>query len=211
MVELTKEKGNLNLNQRDFSMVFHYFDNIGLSRTGKDFLEAHLQLQEFQNRSTILQAGTTFTQLAFILKGQCREYIKRENEREYTYQFYLQHQWMLNGSFIQQCPAMGTIQALGKVRLAVLPRTAFETFCTLFPEGRQFQALLAEQVACAHETHLINLLSKNATERYNFLTIHRPELINAFAGLHLSSFIKIRPESLSRIRRDKLNKKNDNV
>ena len=210
MFLLDGKKINTSLNQRDFAAITHFFRKIELSKNGKEFLKTHLQIQQYKNREIFLSAGTICSQLAFILKGQCREYIKKENDREYTYQFYLKHQWIMNGSFMQQCPALGNIQALGQVRLATLPRSAFDAFCKLFPEGKRFRALLAEQVACKHERHLINLLSKNATERYDFLVEHQPELVNAIAGLHLSSFISVRPESLSRIRSSKINGKNDN-
>jgi len=200
-MSLTVKSAPPKLNHHDWLILQQQLKKkCAFSKKAVAFLKDNFYLEKYKHRTHYLQSGETCPALAFILNGQCRAYLTKNN-REYTYQFFTKHQWIVNRSYIQQTPSIGAIQIHGSTRLALIDRAHFKLFCQLFPEGRQLQALLYEQLASSQETHLINLLTLNAAERYHFLIEHQPELVHAFAGIHLSSFLDMRPESLSRIRR----------
>jgi CRP-like cAMP-binding protein len=63
--------------------------------------------------------------------------------------------------------------------------------------------ILMEQYYIQLENHMISLQSHSATERYEQLLSHQPEIFQHVQLQFIASYLGISPETLSRIRKSK--------
>lgn len=104
-------------------------------------------------------------------------------------------------SFVTGAPAEETIEALDAVE-GVMVRLV--DFCDAHPgeTAERLRRVLAEQHFLAMERRLRNLQWKSARERWRFFAAHmEPDIVARVPGFHVASYLGVRPESLSRVRR----------
>lgn len=182
-------QGNLrqfaNLSDQDLELAKHLWTPKRISKT--DFFN-------FQN--------SVCRHIGFITKGIFRiYYIDSKNELEQNVFFVPENYFLVSlKSFLTQTACPYYIEALEDSEIMVIKH---EDLIALYPQSQgweRFGRLLAEQYFILTQSKTESLFSQTAEERYLGMLRDFPDLINRVSLGHLSSYLGIKPPSLSRIR-----------
>lgn len=190
----------------DYSSIINHIRTIG------NFTDVHVQLfiqyltpVSLSKDSWILKEGQTCKSFFFIRKGAVRQYLIDEHGNEYTTGLYIENQFALNQqSFIKQQPSVSNIVTTTDCELFEFNVHGLHD---LIQQSQAFFQLgkLLEQEHSYH-THYEHLTSPE--EKYRLLLQQQPELLNQFPLKHVASYLKMTPETLSRVR-NKITKRVD--
>ncbi len=110
-------------------------------------------------------------------------------------------------SYHQKVPSKHYLQCVEDSRLAVL---SYEKEQELFKRIDGFESLCrvsVEDELGAQQEKLSHFMMMSPEQRYLDLLEHRPELLQRIPQYHLASYLGVKPESLSRIRKRIANRK----
>lgn len=169
-----------------------------------DALLSGTTVDTFDKDSMILSAGNTCQYLRFIAVGCVRIY-ELHDETERTTHFFTENQIFLDfNSFTTGTPTNFNVVAVEDTQLISLHVLKLAEIYTAHPEFERMMRLMAENQSIQEFELRKLLLNCTGIERYQYLIHHMPELFKRFALKDIASFIGITPESLSRLRRQKI-------
>ncbi len=172
-----------------------------LSREEFISFAALLTPRRLAKHETFLRAGEICTHIAFVNKGCLRYYYLKEGN-EYNGQFFFEGAWVGDyQSFLSGQPSVQYVDALEDSELLVIPRTDLQRLYTEQPRFERFGRLLAENIVIGSQRRTASLLFDSPEERYLKLITERPKVVERIALHHIASYLGIKPESLSRIRK----------
>ena len=145
----------------------------------------------------ILKEGHVCQSFYFILSGSCIHNYPAQDGSDHIVNLYVTGDWFTDyQSFTSQKPSTTSIQAFEDTRLATIDIHSLHHLViespVFFRAGRLFQTM--------QYTDISNL-GLSPEEKYRELLLKRPELLQKFPLKFLASYLRIRPETLSRIRK----------
>ncbi|GAB3641595.1 Crp/Fnr family transcriptional regulator [Spirosoma arcticum] len=148
-----------------------------------------------------LRAGEVCTQIAFINQG-CLRYYYLKDGTEFNGQFFFEGSWIGEyQSFLTGQPSIQYFDALENAELLVMQHRDLQKLYTDLPKFERFGRVLAENVVIGSQRRTASLLFDSPEERYLNLISDRPKVIERIPLHHIASYLGIKPESLSRIRK----------
>ena len=174
----------------------------GLTDEEIELYLSFLRIRTLEKKEHLLIAGDTCNNVAYINKGCLRRYIIDEHSQETILNFSLEDYWTGDlESFIYQKPTIYYVQALEKCELLLLSR---ENFFRANEELPKFKKFHDNKVQRNHYYALKRLsIAKSATpeEKYISLMKDQPQLFQRVPLHYIASYLGIKPESLSRLRK----------
>lgn len=169
------------------------------------FMEC-IPIKEFKKGSILLREGQVSKDSFFVIQGCVRKYYIMDGE-ERTTAFYVEDESVASlQSYKNKSPANHYFECIEDCKLAVLNYNKeqalfkrvpkYETLCRMSMEGdfgEQQEALAA-------------FITSSPEVRYRNLLKTRPDLLQRVPQYHLASYLGVKPESLSRIRKRIANK-----
>lgn len=163
--------------------------------------KSSLIIRKYAKNEFILNEGETEKYLSIVVSGVTRHYVPSKGE-EKSFDFSFQHEFNCSyASFIQQSSSKFYIQALEPTILASLHYNVLQELYKLNPLSNIFGRTAVEQYYIWREEREISLLTDSAEERYIKLMEKYPIYIQKIPQKYLSSYLNIKPESLSRIKK----------
>jgi len=148
-----------------------------------------------------LSEGQVCKHVGFVLKGLLRYYINHDGE-EKTYAFTQENNFVCNNeSFIPQSPSTKSIQALEDCEILQISHHGLEIFYKSVKEGERFGRLIIEQVFIQTLQDLSSFYIDTPESRYEKFVKNHPDLLQRISQYHIASYVGVKPQSLSRIRR----------
>ncbi|MEM7086204.1 MAG: Crp/Fnr family transcriptional regulator [Bacteroidota bacterium] len=159
-------------------------------------VEQELKHRKLTKNEVLLREGEICKSAYFIQSGSLIQYQMDEIEQQII-DLHIENEWFLNhSSFIAQKPSATTITAFEESEILELSvcslHKLIETSPVFFALGK-----ILEQ---AQERALFFDNSFSPAEKYNYILESRPQLIQKFPLKLISSYLKIAPETLSRVR-----------
>ncbi|MFD1770450.1 Crp/Fnr family transcriptional regulator [Sphingobacterium suaedae] len=182
--------------------IYDYFKQL-TDISEKDWLLFYSKLQhvEFPKKAIILEQGKTEKHLSFIEKGMIR-FFKPRLDQDFTFAFAFEKSFVsAYDSFLTQQPSTYNIEAMTD---CVLWRITYDDLHAIYENttvGDRIGRKVAEDIYLKKMKREIALLDDTAKKRYLDLMKEQPKLIQYIPLKYLASYIGIRPQSLSRIRR----------
>jgi CRP/FNR family transcriptional regulator, anaerobic regulatory protein len=105
-------------------------------------------------------------------------------------------------SFSLEIPSMFNLQALEECDLLVSSKVEFEAAVATIPAFAAFYRAKVSRAYAASNLRLVLERSKTAEERYQQLLATAPWVIERVPQRHVASFLGIKPQSLSRVRKN---------
>lgn len=165
------------------------------------------QLSKSQKGKLLLQEGQKCKNIWYLKEGAVRFYENLNGENWTTHFFLAPSMFTVYNSLINDVPSELNIEATSDVVLEVLPyahlKELYDNSHTLERVGRK----MAEYQFTAEFNRRRMLINMDALERYEFLEENQPEVFQQFQQKDIATYIGITPESLSRLRKYRLNRK----
>ena len=145
--------------------------------------------------------------IAFINKGCVRNFhIDNKGDEQIIY-FAVEDWWVADlQSFFLHIPSMFSLQALENCDLLVSTKTQFENAFEAVPVFEKFYRLKTQTAYTKTQKSVIEK-TETAEERYIKLLDTSPSILQRVPQHYLASYLGIKPQSLSRIRKKILIKK----
>ena len=172
-----------------------------------DFIRPHLSIEERNKGDFVLKSGDIQTHMGFVCCGLLRRFFSNEKGNEITTGFTKENEYVTDYSaFIRQKPTKYFIQCLEPCVIINLPYAIILESYKKFKNSEMYGRLVAERVLTILSDRVEGFLFHTAEERYLNFIAKNEDLINRISLTHLSSFLGIERQSLSRIRK-RLSKK----
>lgn len=165
------------------------------------FTEMHLDAGAY-----FLEEGKVCRHVAYIQKGLLRYFINQDgNER--TMYFSSENEFAsYYPSFLSGHPSDKYIQALEPTELLVITRERLQYFYRNIREGEKFGRVAIEQVFLSAIRQLDSFYTDTPEQRYRQFLESYPGLAQRIPQYYIASYVGIKPQSLSRIRKRILEK-----
>lgn len=154
-----------------------------------------------------LAEGQICKQVGFIVNGLMRYYINHDGEDK-TYAFARENNFICNNeSFIPQTPSTKIIQALEDCEILQISYEDLQSFYKSVTQAERFGRLVIEQVFIKTLQDLSSFYTDTPKLRYEKFIKEHPDLQQRISQYHIASFVGVKPQSLSRIRKKTFNQK----
>ncbi|MGO3164335.1 MAG: Crp/Fnr family transcriptional regulator [Sphingobacteriaceae bacterium] len=151
----------------------------------------------------ILKDGDVEKTLSFLETGMVRFYLPDPDcQRELTFSFAFENSFFSGyDSFLSQTPADYCIEALADCVMWQISLEDLHVIYNTTKVGNLIGRKVAESLYAAKMKRELALLKDSAKERYLDLLRNQPHFYKQIPLKYLASYIGVRPQSLSRIRR----------
>jgi CRP/FNR family transcriptional regulator, anaerobic regulatory protein len=149
----------------------------------------------------ILRGGEVCNHVTFINKGHFRSYNMIEGD-EITFNFAFEGNYVTDyTSFVSRRPSEDYIVAMDDAEILQMKYEDLQAAYEKSPVWQKFGRLMAEFVLIHISQRNKSLLFNSPEERYLNLMTERPKVFERVPQQYIASYLGIKPESLSRIRK----------
>lgn len=182
---------------------------IGLDPKEVESINQLFKEKKIKKGDFFLAEGQVCKHVGFVVKGLMRYYINHEGE-EKIYSFAQENNFVCNyESFIPKTPSTKIIQALEDCEILQISYKDLQVFYKSIKQGEQFGRLVIEQVFIQTLQDLSSFYTDTPELRYEKFIKTHPDLQQRISQYHIASYVGVKPQSLSRIRKRISNPKND--
>ncbi|MBD3629275.1 Crp/Fnr family transcriptional regulator [Cyclobacterium sp.] len=162
-------------------------------------------IQCFKKGEILLKKGSTSNECYFIIKGCIRSYYLKDGD-EKTIEFYTEDEAVIPLNYDTIIPSGHYLECVEETIVSVgNPELESETF-QKFPELATLSRIIGEKIMAQQQESFADYKMSTPEERYLNLVKRRPDLIQRVPQHQIASYLSIKPESLSRIKRRIMNK-----
>ena len=162
-----------------------------------EMFKSYKQIRFFKKNEKILSVGEVCRSIYFLKKGAIFQYkFKNDIEKMYV-NLHVENEWVVNyKSFISQRPSDDCIEAFTDCEVIEITIYALHKLIENSQKFLQFARILSPI------TDRLDFFDQDHTpaEKYDFLIHHNPKIIQTFPLKAIASYLKMTPETLSRIR-----------
>lgn len=160
-----------------------------------------MSIQQYKKGTVLLSEGQISTEVYFVLEGCVRQYYLVDGE-EKTNNFFTDEQWVISmNSFGQNKPSDHYMDCCMDCSLAVGNRDKEEGLYKRFPKLETVSRKVMQKVFAEQQERMSSYATDTAEQRYLKLLESRPELFQKIPQYQIASYVGVKPESLSRIRK----------
>jgi CRP-like cAMP-binding protein len=163
------------------------------------FLKSKL-VQRFPKGAFLLREGEAVRKAYLILKGCVRSYVLKDGEDK-TIDFFIEEEPVLPLGYGKGIPSEHFLECLEDTVAVVSTLDQEEKMLAEYPELKSVCLAMAEVMAEKLQVGLARYRTSTPEERYMDLAKRRPDLLQRMPQYQIASYLGVKPESLSRIRR----------
>lgn len=175
---------------------------VQLTEAEYDYILSHFRRQAVRKKEHIFRAGEICKLAVYCEEGCFRKYYLNDEGEEIVVDFAIEDYWIgdLN-SLYNRVPTPFSFQALEDSILQVAPISDWEKISMEIPEFGKMRYAKEKR----HYNKNVELLTlekfASAAEKYEKLLERFPGITNRVAGKYIASYLSIKPESLSRLKK----------
>jgi CRP-like cAMP-binding protein len=180
----------------------NYFSKISrLSKEEAEGIAQSMQTATFAKGDFLVEAGRLSSHTYFVLKGCIREYIVNDGEEKTTH-FFTEEQWAISlGNFSPVDRATHNWVCMEDTTVVVGDEQSAQALFKRFPRFETISRTIMQSAFAEQKNALASYYTDSPEQRYLKLLKSRPDLIQRVPQYYLASYIGVKPESLSRIRK----------
>lgn len=157
-------------------------------------------IQSFEKGNVLLKEGALSNECYFVLKGCIRSYFLKDGE-EKTIEFYTEEQSVTPTNYGTLKPSEYYLECLEDTVVTVgnpeLEKVTFKKY----PQLESLSRIIAETIIVKQQESFTQFKISTPEERYSNLLETRPNLLQRVPQHQIASYLGIKPESLSRIKK----------
>ena len=180
----------------------NYFSKISpLSVEESKAIEDNMIVKHFSKGDYIIKEGQVSTDTFFIMEGCVREFINSEGE-EKTTNFFTEEQWIISlNNFNDPTDAQSNLVCVEDTTVCIGNEAQAQKMFKQFPRFETISRVIVEADFIEQKKQLTSYLTDSPEQRYLKLLKFRPDIFQRVPQYHIASYIGVKPESLSRIRK----------
>ena len=156
---------------------------------------------QVKRKEILVQAGEVANYAYFLVEG-CMRYYYVTNGEEQIGQFFFEGAWAgALFSFLSREPSRMYFDAIEDSVLLGLNNDRIQRTYTEIPKLERFGRMLVEKTFISSQQRSASFLTQSPTEKYQHLVATRPKVVARIPQYMIASYLGIKPESLSRIRK----------
>lgn len=182
--------------------LLQYFSKYrALTPSEKEAISNDIDIRNFSKKQILLKEGQVAHDNYFVLKGCVRQYIIKDGS-ERIMNFYEEEDWILPaiGQISQQYSTF-YLDCVQDSVLVIANENQGSEFMKTNPKFLELSQMILEKEILKQQQHFTEYQNSTPEERYVNLLEKSPDLIQKISQIHLSSYIGVKPESLSRIKK----------
>jgi len=172
-----------------------------------NIINSSFEVIKLKKKELLLKAGNTNRYYGFIVYGATRQFYICEKGVEHTIKLALESRWVGDmESFLSKKTSMYNIEAWEDTELYVISFVNFKQLVKKSPAFEKTLLVMEEKNAISAQFRLNAYKSLNAGPRYNAFLERYPDLFVRFPSHVIASFIGIKKETFSRIKKSAIGK-----
>jgi CRP/FNR family transcriptional regulator, anaerobic regulatory protein len=157
--------------------------------------------KKFNKKDIIFSAGQVQKEIGFITAGLVRSFFIDKNGNEKTVRFHFENTFVTHYvAFITQQRSKYTYICLEPTTVVMLSYDDMHRAYNTLPSIQKYGRMMAEEILKMQQYRIESFLFLTAEERYLDFTKQYPDLFNRVSLSHLSSYLGIERQTLTRIR-----------
>lgn len=184
----------------------HFLNYTALSES--DFIKCIPFFREvqFPKNEIIIKAGRISTEQFFVISGCLRTYMYNiSSNREHTLQFAAENWWASDyTSYYTGTPAIMNVECIEESTLFAISRSDENLLYKEVPVLEHYLRIKLENAFVAFQRRILAVLNQTAEERYKQFLTQFPDIEQRVRNYQIASYLGITPESLSRIRKQRM-------
>lgn len=160
-----------------------------------------MDIAHYRKGTLLLKEGQISAEVYFVLEGCVRKYYLVDGD-EKTDNFFTEGQWVISmNSFSQNSPSSHYLDCCMDSVLVVGNKEKEESLYNRFPKFETISRKVMEKEFAAQQEMMSSYITDSPEQRYLKLLKARPDLFQNIPQYQIASYIGVKPESLSRIRK----------
>ena len=186
-----------------FEVLFSKIEEkIKLTDAEKEICKSLFSPKKLRKRQYILQQDDICKNLVFVEKGILRSYSVDNKGNEHILQFALEGWWIADVySFLTGEVSEYNIDAIEDSELLQISKSALDELYEQVPKFERYFRILTQSNMIATQRRLTATLSASADEKYLRLLSAYPNIVARVPQHMIASYLRITPETLSRVRK----------
>lgn len=190
--------------------LFQYinrYTSTPLSESELELIEKSFTPKKVRKNQYFLQAGDICMHFAFIVKGAMRQYTIDDKGAEHIVQLAIENWWVGDReSWVMSTPSIYNIHAWEDTEMLTLTRADCLKLVREFPAFEEMVRAMDERSFIATQKRITSSISFSAEKRYVDLMNRYPDFLRRFPQHIIASYLGITKETLSRVRKQALQK-----
>ena len=188
--------------------LLNYFkNNIAISGEIENRLKEIITEKKLVKGEIVLSDNSIKKEHIFVESGCLRSFYKAENGKEHTIQFAVKNWWISDYiTLYTDNKSVVSIESLTHSKILIIENKNIEKFYKEFPQFEAFQRKNFEKRIATLQKRILSLLTLSASEKYNQFINDYDAFEKVIPNYQIASFLGITPESLSRIRKERIKK-----
>lgn len=176
-------------------------ESLDLSQEERDFIDELQTVLTYPKGTIFLSEGQITNKCFHVLEGCVRKYHLKDGE-EKTTEFFIENDSITTSpASSKQVKSKYFLECVEDTTLTAISAEQEELLYTKFPRFQGLCRISTEQLLDDLQGKFSKFISSSPEERYINLQETRPDLINRVPQYQLASYLGMKPESLSRIRK----------
>jgi len=189
--------------------INHFHKISPLSAEEAKAIEEKMDVRHFKKGTVLLREGQVSVDTYFVLEGCIREYVLVDGE-EKTTNFFTEEQWVISMSnFNAQSSSEHYLICNEDTDVVVGNEQSAQAMFKNFPRFETISRAVMEVFFSEQRKIMTSFLTDSPEQRYLNLLKTRPDIFQRVPQYQLASYIGVKPESLSRIRKRVVEKLKD--
>lgn len=182
-------------------MVKYFARIMPLSPEEEQAITDSMSIRDFPKGTILLEEGQVSTECYFVLEGCVRQYYMVDGE-EKTNNFFTEEQFVVSmHSFSQKVPADHYFACSEDSSLVVANEQKETDLYKRFPKFETISRIVIGNFFAKQQELMASYITDSPEMRYAKLLKSRPDLFQRIPQYQIASYIGVKPESLSRIRK----------
>ena len=166
-----------------------------------NYIESGLSIIELKPRQIYIHASNIQKEIGFVFSGLLRGYYVDNKGNQITVKFVREYEFATHfPAFISQTPSMYSFQTIEPTVIVNISYKHIQEGYQRYPIMERYGRLVAEEVLKIQQKRIESFLFETAEQRYLDFIQENPDLFNRVSLSHLSSFLGMERQTLTRIR-----------
>lgn len=188
-------------------LIEYFKKSISISSEIENKLNEIIVEKKLVKGETILSDNSLKKEHIFVASGCLRSFYKTESGKEYTIQFAIKNWWISDYiTLYTDNKSIVSIESLTHSKVLILDKNNVEKLFKVYPPFEAFQRRNFEKRTAVLQKRILSLLTLSAKEKYNQFIKDYADFEKIIPNYQIASYLGITPQSLSRIRKDRVKK-----